>query len=112
VEAQAGTIVAVTKREAVMKRIISGFEIDWIGNDQIEVTRVTPPQHQYVFATSPDRKRLKRLIHRSPKDVPEGDPDSDAERYEEEARKAAEQYLCKWKISIDWMTRLFLFVTE
>jgi hypothetical protein len=93
VEAQAGTIVAVTKREAVMKRSISGFEIDWIGNDQIEVTRVTAPQHQYVFATSPDRKRLKRLIHRSPKDVPEGDPDSDAERYEEEARKAAEQYL-------------------
>ena len=76
-----------------MKRSISEFEIDWIGNDQIEVIRVTTQQHQYVFATSPDRKRLKRLIHRSPKDVPAGDPVLDAERYEEEARKAGEQYL-------------------
>ena len=76
-----------------MKRSISQFDIDWIGNDQIEVSRVTTPQHQYVFATSPDRKRLKRLIHRSPRDVPVDDPVLDAERYEEEARKAGEQYL-------------------
>jgi hypothetical protein len=76
-----------------VKRSISEFQIDWIGNDQIEVSRVTTPRHQYVFPTSPDRKRLKRLIHRSPRDVPVDDPVLDAERYEEEARKAGEQYL-------------------
>ena len=76
-----------------MKRSISQFDIDWIGNDQIEVIRITTPQHQYVLATSPDRKRRKRLIRRSPRDVPVDDPVLDAERYEEEARKAGEQYL-------------------
>ena len=83
------SLVGVT----AMKRIINGFQVDWVGNDRIELTRTTVPMHQYVFETSPDRKRLKRHDTTSPVDVPAGDPLVDANRFDGEARKAAQVYL-------------------
>jgi hypothetical protein len=44
-----------------MKRNVRGFDIDWIGDDRIELTRNNPPRHRYHFETSPDRRRVKRL---------------------------------------------------
>jgi len=44
-----------------MKRKVGGFDIDWIGDDRIEVTRNNPPGHRYQYETSPDRRRVKRL---------------------------------------------------
>ncbi len=76
-----------------MKRNINGFEVTWTGDNSIEVTRLTVPTHAYEFETSPDRKRLKRLDSTSPVDVPTGDPLLDAEQFEDEARKAAKEYL-------------------
>jgi len=76
-----------------MKRNVGGFDIDWIGDDRIELTRNNPPRHRYQFETSPDRRRVKRLLLTLPEDVAEGDPLLDADRCEEEARKAAGEFL-------------------
>jgi hypothetical protein len=76
-----------------MKRNVGGFDIDWIGDDRIELTRNNPPRHRYQFETSPDRRRVKRLLLTSPEDVARGDPLLDADRHEEEARKAAGEFL-------------------
>lgn len=37
-----------------MKRNVGGFDIDWIGDDRIEVTRNNPPGIDISFETSPD----------------------------------------------------------
>jgi hypothetical protein len=76
-----------------MKRIVNGFQADWIGNERIELIRTTVPMHQYFYETSPDRKRLKRRESTSPVDVPVGDPLVDADRFNEEALNAAQEYL-------------------
>ena len=76
-----------------MKRNIGGFDIDWIGDDRIELTRDKPPRHRYQFETSPDRRRVKRLLLTLPEDVAGGDPLLDADRCEEEARKAGGKFL-------------------
>jgi hypothetical protein len=72
---------------------IKGFDIDWMGNNRIELRRDSPPRHRYEFETSPDQRRIKRLVLTSPEDVTGGDPLLDAEQYEEEARKAAIEFL-------------------
>jgi hypothetical protein len=76
-----------------MKRNIRGFDIDWIGYDRIELTRDKSPRHRYQFETSPDRRGVKRLLLTAPEDVTQGDPLLDADRFEEEARKAAAEFL-------------------
>jgi hypothetical protein len=77
-----------------MKHNIAGFDVDWVGNDRIEVTRNRDPMHSYDFETSPDQRQIKRLISTSPKDVAgRGDPMVDAEQYEDDARKAAAEFL-------------------
>jgi hypothetical protein len=76
-----------------MRRIVSGFQAEWVGNERIELIRTTQPMHQYLYETSPDRKRLKRRESISPVDVSKGDPLLDAERFIDEAWKAAEEYL-------------------
>jgi hypothetical protein len=76
-----------------MKRNVGGFDIDWIGDDRVEVMRNNPPRHRYQFETSPDRRRVKRLLLTLPEDVARGDPLLDADRCEEEARKAAGEFL-------------------
>ena len=76
-----------------MKRKVGDFDIDWIGGDRIEVTRDNPPRHRYQYETCPDRRRVKRLLLTLPEEVAGGDPLLDADRCEEEARKAAGEFL-------------------
>ena len=76
-----------------MKRNVGGFDFEWICDDRIEATCNTPPRHRYQFETSPDRRRVKRLLLTLPEDVAEDDPLLDADRCEEEARKAAGEFL-------------------
>jgi hypothetical protein len=76
-----------------MRRIVNGFQADWIGNERIELIRTTVPMHHYFYETSPDRKRLKSREATSPVDVEAGDPLVDADRFNEEAWKAAQEYL-------------------
>ena len=76
-----------------MKRNIHGFEISWVGDARIEATRSTAPKHGYEFETSADRKHVKRLDLVAPVDVPKGDALIDAEQFEDEARKAAKEFV-------------------
>jgi len=76
-----------------VKRSINGFDINWVGKDLIEVTRDHDPKHAYEFETSPDRWSIKRLVSTSPVDVNGADPVLDAERYKEQARDAAVEFL-------------------
>jgi hypothetical protein len=47
-----------------VKRSINGFDIDWVGEDRIEVRRDRAPKHGYEFETSPDRWRITALRKR------------------------------------------------
>ena len=76
-----------------MRRSINGFDIDWVGNDRIEVRRDRFPKHGYEFETSPDQWRIDRLMSTSPDDVAGADLPLGAEQYEEQARDAAIQFL-------------------
>lgn len=76
-----------------MQRIVSGFQAEWIGNERIELIRTTAPMHRYIYETSPDRKRLKSREATLPVDVEAGDALVDADRSNEEAWKAAQEYL-------------------
>jgi len=76
-----------------MKRSINGFDIDWVDKNHIEVTRDRDPKHAYEFETSPDQWSIKRLVSTSPVDVAGADPVLDAERYKEQARDAAIEFL-------------------
>jgi hypothetical protein len=67
--------------------------VDWIGNERIELIRTTVPMHHCLYETSPDGKRLKHREATSPVDVVAGDPLVDADRFNEEAWKAAQEYL-------------------
>ena len=76
-----------------VKRSINGFDINWVGKDRIEVRRDRAPKHGYEFETSLDHWRINRLISTSPDDVAGSDLPLGAERYEEQARDAAIQFL-------------------
>ena len=56
-----------------MKRIIKGFQADWIGNHKFELVRTTEPMHRYVYEASPDERRLKRRELTTPADIPAGE---------------------------------------
>jgi hypothetical protein len=92
-EGNRGTHDTLIAEERAMKRNINGFEINWVGNDRIELKRDSSPKHRYEFETSPDQRQVKRLLLTSPENVTGGDPLLDAARYEEEARKAATEFL-------------------
>ena len=76
-----------------MKRSINGFDIDWVDKDLIEVTRDRDPKHGYEFETSPNQWSIKRFVSTSPADVIGADLILDAERYQEQARDAAIEFL-------------------
>jgi hypothetical protein len=76
-----------------MKRIVRGFQADWIGNHQFELIRTTEPMHRYLYEASPDERRLKRRVSTTPVDVPGGDSLEDSSRFNEEAWEAAQEYL-------------------
>lgn len=77
-----------------MKRTINGFDFDWIGEStRIQAIRSTAPKHEYEFESSPDRKRLKRLVEYVPEVNVPGDPLLDAKQFDEEAWEAAKEYL-------------------
>ena len=76
-----------------MRRSINGFDIDWVGNDRIEVRRDRFPKHGYEFETSPNQWSIKRFVSTSPADVIGADLILDAERYQEQARDAAIEFL-------------------
>jgi hypothetical protein len=80
-------------RLSFMKRNVQGFDITWAGDRILQVSRSSAPQHQYEFITSPDRTRLEQLHSTLPVDVATGHPLDDAQRFEDEARKAAREYL-------------------
>ena len=76
-----------------VKRSINGFDVNWAGEGRIDVRRDRFPKHGYEFETSPDQWRINRLISTSPDDVAGSDLPLGAERYEEQARDAAIQFL-------------------
>ena len=82
-----------------MKRSINGFDIDWVGNERLEATRKDAPKHTYLFETSADRQKIKRLYSTSPASSTESDPLLDAERFEEDAREAAKEFLRQESVS-------------
>jgi hypothetical protein len=75
------------------KRNVQGFAIAWSGDRILQVKRLSAPQHGYEFITSPDKTHLEKLYSTSPVDVATNDPLVDAQRFEDEARKAAREYL-------------------
>ena len=75
---------------AIMKRIINGFEIDW-ASERVFAERQAAPNYGYSFEVSADRKRVM-CVHIS---AIGGDSDNSmgrAERFEEDARQAVEEF--------------------
>jgi len=76
-----------------VKRNINGFDVDWAGEDRIAVTRDRVPKHGYEFETSPDRRRVDRLISTSSDDVAGATLPLGAEQFVEQAKVAAIEFL-------------------
>jgi hypothetical protein len=77
---------------AIMKRIINGFEVDW-ASERVFAEQQTAPNYGYLFEVSADRKRIVRCAHISAIGGDSDNPDGDAERFEKDARQAAEEFL-------------------
>jgi hypothetical protein len=75
-----------------MKRIINGFEVDW-ASERVFAEQQTAPNYGYLFEVSADRKRIVRCAHTSAIGEDTENPDGDAERFEKDARQAAEEFL-------------------
>jgi hypothetical protein len=75
-----------------MKRIINGFEVDW-ASERVFAEQQTAPNYGYLFEVSADRKRIARCAHTSAIGGDSDNPHGDAERFEQDARQAAEEFL-------------------
>ena len=75
-----------------MKRIINGFEVDW-ANERVFAEHQTAPNYGYLFEVSADRKRIVRCAHISAIGGDSDNLDGDAERFEKDARQAAEEFI-------------------
>ena len=76
----------------MMKRIINGFEVDW-ASERVFAEQQTAPNYGYLFEVSADRKRIVRCAHSSAIGGDSDNPYGDAERFEQDARQAAEEFL-------------------
>jgi len=74
-----------------MRCIINGFEIDW-ASERALAERRTAPNYRYLFEASADRKRV-RCVHISAIGGDSDNPDGGAQRFEEDARQAVEEFL-------------------
>ena len=72
-----------------MKRIINGCEVQW-SSERVLAERQNPPNCGYLFDVSADRKRVVGCAHMS---AGEGSDNTNAERFEGDARQAVEEFL-------------------
>ena len=75
-----------------MKRIINGFEVDW-ASERVFAEQQTAPNYGYLFEVTADRKRIVRCAHISAIGGDSDNPYGAAERFEQDARQAAEEFL-------------------
>src|SRR5262245_58410898 len=74
---------------AIMKRIINGYEVQW-SSERVFAERQNAPNYGYLFDVSASRERIVRCAHVST--IGEKG-DTDAGRFERDARQAVEEFL-------------------
>jgi hypothetical protein len=73
-----------------MKRIINGCEVQW-ASKRVFAERQNPPSYGYLFDVSADRKRIVKCTHLPA--IGEKFDNTNAERFEGDARQAVEEFL-------------------
>jgi hypothetical protein len=73
-----------------MKRIINGCEVQW-ASERVFAERQNPPNYGYLFDVSADRKRIVKCTHLPA--IGEEFDNTNAERFEMDARQAVEEFL-------------------
>jgi hypothetical protein len=80
-----------------MKRIIDGCEIEW-ASERVFAVLQDHPSYGYLFEVSADQKRIVKCVHISPDDEESDNIDEDARRFERDARRAVEEFLCQGRV--------------
>ena len=80
-----------------MKRIINGCEIEW-ASERVFAVLQDHPSYGYLFEVSADQKRIVKCVHISPADEESDNTDEDARRFERDARRAVEEFLCQGRV--------------